>query len=37
MREVLAAHICRLSIIEDSSGRAWSLIRDGGRVTSVRL
>lgn len=25
------------SSVGDSSGRAWSLIRDGGRVTSVRL
>lgn len=37
MREVWAAHICRLSSIEDSSGRALSLIGDDGRVTSVRL
>lgn len=26
-----------MSSIKDSSGRALSLIRDGGRVTSVRL
>ena len=30
-------YVCRLSSSEDSSGRALSLIRDGGRVTSVRL